>query len=386
MRVVYWGTYDQGKPRNRIMIRGLRENGVEVVECHCHLWQGVEDKSQVAGWWRMVKILYRWLTSYPRLLARYLALPDHDAVVVGYLGQFDLLLLWPFATLRRKPLIWDAFLSLYDTMVYDRKLFSTRHPAAWLLYGVEWLACRAADSIVLDTLAHGQYFVELFNVPAAKVKNVLVGAEIELFTPTAVPEPEDDGKPGKGKPFTVLFYGQYIPLHGLATVVRAAKLTEGMGTRWVLIGRGQEAGAVRALARELQSNNIEWIEWVPYAQLADWLRRADVGLGIFGKTGKAQRVIPNKVFQILAAGCRLITGDTPAIRELLAPSTMITLVPVDNPEALAQAVATMASTGGPRPRGHDPRILAQISPRAVGQAMRRILVAAISPRQDANDR
>ena len=44
LRVVAWGTYDLGKPRDRILLRGLRENDVEVLECHSDVWQGIEDK------------------------------------------------------------------------------------------------------------------------------------------------------------------------------------------------------------------------------------------------------------------------------------------------------------------------------------------------------
>jgi len=43
MRVVCWGTYDLGSARNRILLRGLREAGVELVEIHKDVWRGVED-------------------------------------------------------------------------------------------------------------------------------------------------------------------------------------------------------------------------------------------------------------------------------------------------------------------------------------------------------
>jgi glycosyltransferase involved in cell wall biosynthesis len=50
-------------------------------------------------------------------------------------------------------------------------------------------------------------------------------------------------------------------------------------------------------------------------------------------------VIPNKVFQILAAGQPLITRDSPAIRELLSDSLPgVYLVPPADPEALLDAV------------------------------------------------
>ena len=49
MHIVFWGTYDTGKPRVRILLQGLRENGVEVSECQANIWENVEDKSQLSG-------------------------------------------------------------------------------------------------------------------------------------------------------------------------------------------------------------------------------------------------------------------------------------------------------------------------------------------------
>jgi glycosyltransferase involved in cell wall biosynthesis len=331
MRVVFWGTYDTGKPRVRILLRGLRENGVEVIECHKEVWGGIEDKSQLKGLSRKLRLFLNWLLAYPVLIWRYLRLPKHDAVVVGYLGQLDVLILWPFAQLRGVPIVWDAFLSLYNTVVEDRRMVGPRNPLAWLLWAWEWLACRAADIVVLDTNAHGRYFIETFGVPEAKVKRVFVGAETNLF------KPRPDIQRDPTQPFTVLFYGQFIPLHGIDTVVRAAKLTEAEGIRWVIVGTGQEAPRIRTLVDALKPANLEMVEWIPYVELVECLHKADICLGIFGATEKAARVIPNKVFQILAADRPLVTADTPAIREILNDGTGYTFVPVADPAALGSA-------------------------------------------------
>lgn len=345
MRVVYWGTYDTGKPRNRIILRGLKENGIQVLECHAEIWEGIEDKSQVTGKLDRVQLIVRWILSYPRLLLRYLRLPEHAAVIIGYVGQIDVLVLWPFAKLRGVSIVWDAFMSLYDTVVEDRNLFGTRHPLARLLFALDWLASRAADRVILDTQAHGQYFIETFGLPPEKVGRVFVGAETDVFRPEISKQDEKAGNRASSH-FTVLFYGQFIPLHGIEAVVRAAKLTEREKIHWILIGKGQESEKIRNLVEELRLTNLEWIEWAPYEQLLKWIHSADVCLGIFGDTDKTKRVIPNKVFQILASGRPLITGDTPAIRELLRPSKEILLVPVGDPEALATAVRDMAEKKG----------------------------------------
>ena len=341
-RVVFWGTYDTGKPRTRIMLRGLKDNGIQVLECHADVWGGIEDKSQVFTWPDRLRLLVKWLSSYPKLILNYMKLPRHDIVIIGYIGQLDVLILWPFAKLRGVPIVWDAFLSLYNTMVEDRKLIGLKHPLASLLFAWEWLTCRAADLVVLDTAAHGQYFVDSFGLPPGKVGQVFVGAETDVFRPKITKQAKS-AKNGVPLPFTALFYGQFIPLHGITTIVRAVKLVEKEEIRWILIGKGQESEKISNLVNELRLSNLEWIEWVPYEDLLTWIHSADVCLGIFGDTDKAKRVIPNKVFQILASGRPLITGDTPAVRELLRPSDVISLVPVGDAAVLATAVRDMAA-------------------------------------------
>ena len=143
MRVVFWGTYDTGKPRTRILLHGLRQTGIELVECHTDIWAGVEDKSHITGWRQRIKFLLRLLGSYPGLVWRYLCLSQHDAVIVGYPGQLDILVLWPFARLRGAPLVLDLVQSLYTTVVDIRRMVEPRHPLARLLFGLEWLAFHA---------------------------------------------------------------------------------------------------------------------------------------------------------------------------------------------------------------------------------------------------
>ncbi len=65
-------------------------------------------------------------------------------------------------------------------------------------------------------------------------------------------------------------------------------------------------------------------------------------LGVFGTSAKTGRVIPNKAFQALACGTPLVTGDTPAARELLRDGESALLVPPGDPEALAAAVRRLA--------------------------------------------
>jgi hypothetical protein len=50
-----------------------------------------------------------------------------------------------------------------------------------MLYAWEWLACRAADLVMLDTRAHADYFVSRFKIDDKRTSSVLVGAELNFF-------------------------------------------------------------------------------------------------------------------------------------------------------------------------------------------------------------
>lgn len=334
-RIVILGTYDLGKPRTRILIRGLKENDVDVIQCHHNVWGGIEDKSQVTGLWVKLTLAWKILTAYPVLIFRYLQLPKHDAVLIGYLGLFDVLILWPFVRMRHAVLIWDVFLSLYNTVVEDRELVGRYNPSGILLWLMEWFALRVVDLALMDTDSHANYLSTMYRCKPNKVVSVLVGAEPEKFD---LSSHRLEALNSNIESKNILFYGQFIPLHGIDTVVRAAKLTEDKEVQWLIIGKGQEANKIEALINELRPNNLRWIEWVEYDDLIKYLAESHVALGIFGSTEKAKRVIPNKVYQILMAGRPLITADTPAVRELLTNNDNVCLVPAGSPHALAEAI------------------------------------------------
>jgi glycosyltransferase involved in cell wall biosynthesis len=332
-RIVFWGTYDKGKPRTRLLIEGVKSAGFEVIECHANIWNNIEDKSQMKGAHIKLVKLFRFIMSYPILLFRYMKLPKHDIVVVGYLGNIDIIMISFFAWIRNAIVCWDIFLSLYDTVVIDRELVSTKSFLAKLLYFIEWIGSRAADIMLLDTQTHATYFESLYQLPPSSVDYVFVGAE-NIFNTRQVFQNR------KNYNFTILFYGQFIPLHGIEYIIKAAKIVENQGYdfRWVLIGKGQEATKIDNMIKNLNLTTISRIPWVEYNKLTEHILDANICLGIFTPTGKGTRVIPNKIYQILAAGKPLITGDTPAIRELKINTDIITLVPPGNPEMIAKSI------------------------------------------------
>jgi glycosyltransferase involved in cell wall biosynthesis len=175
-------------------------------------------------------------------------------------------------------------------------------------------------------VAHARFFRETFELDPAAVEVALVGAEDRLFRPGWQP-PE---------PFLALFVGKLIPLHGLDTILDAARLAPEIPFR--IVGEGQLADALTDAPA-----NVERVGWVEYEALPELYQRAGCALGIFGTGEKAGRVIPNKVFQALACGRPLVTADTPGARELLTDGHDALLVSPGDPAQLAAALRRLAA-------------------------------------------
>ena len=366
--IVLWGTYDTGKPRVRILLDGLRRTlgDKAVQECHISVWEHVRDKSGI-GFLQIVGIILRILLSYPVLAWRYFSLPRHRLVLAAYPGQLDVFPLRVLAWMKRIPVALDAFISAYDTVVIDRKLLGQGSIAARIIYAAERVAYRLPDILFTDTREQARYTELCFRLRRGSVGRVFVGAETEAFRELS---PLQRSRKGHVR---VLFYGQFIPLHGLEVIVGAAGITQQRrpDIRWTIIGEGQLQPAIDAMIEADNIKVIERIRWVAYEDLREWIRRSHVCLGIFGTTAKAGRVIPNKVYQILATGRPLITADTPAIRELLSPDRNIRLIAPGDPDVLASEVADVADGVGLNSKQDSPNL--PVGPSQVGNQLVDIL-------------
>ena len=300
------------------MISCLRRAGVEVVERHASVWERRRHK-----WSLGVGAALRVGVAEARLLLGSRR-ERFDAVIVGYPGHFDVPAARRIA--RGRPVVFNPLVSLHETLVEDRARFAPGSTAAGVLRQVDRLALRRADLIVADTQANARHLAEVAELPPERFEVCFVGAEERLFHAGRQP-PEQ---------FHALFVGKLIPLHGVETILAAARLAPEIAFR--VVGSGQLDGLLAG-----RPDNVEWVEWVEYERLPEELQRAGCALGVFGVTAKTARVIPNKAFQALACGTPLVTADTPAARELLRDGQSALLVPQGDPEALAAAVRRLSS-------------------------------------------
>ena len=336
--VLLWGTYDTSKPRIRILRDAVRSSGARLDEIHAGVWEAVADKSQLRGISAPLSILWRMLRAYPLLLWRLCRAQRPDVVMVSYPGLVDVVLASWIGRWRRIPVCLDVFISLYDTVVLDRRMLAPDSLAARVLFRLEQWSLRHARYPFMDTATHALRIESMFGLPDGSMGSVWVGAEADRF-----PTRQHESHPS-ATALKVLFYGQFIPLHGIATIIAAAELLRDAEVDWLIIGQGQETQRINALLEASPLPRVRCLPWVAYEELVDHLQKADVCLGIFGTSAKAASVIPNKIYQIIAAGRPFITRDSAAIRELVTPCDSAVLVPPGDAWALADAVIAMKAS------------------------------------------
>jgi len=301
MTICFFGIYDPSYSRNSILINGLKQNGIKVIECNATGGKINKYLSLIAKHWEIRK--------------------KYDVMIVAFPG-YQAVILAKFLTL--KPVIYDAFFSIYDSEVRDRKLTKPKSLKALYYWFLDWLACRAADKIMLDTFAHIEYFCELFHLKKEKFIRVLLGADDRIIKPEPLKEKEN---------FLVHFHGIATPLQGVGYIIEAARLLRQENIKFNLIGSKMGRYEIKE-----DKANINFIKTVPYSELIKIMAEADVCLGIFGDSIKTQVVIPNKIYEALASGKAVITVDTPAVRELLTDKKDCLLCKTASPADLAKKI------------------------------------------------
>jgi hypothetical protein len=287
VRALYFGTYDRAHPRNVNAIAAMSAAGVEVSERQVPIRRG--------GLLGALTILG---AETKLVLPRRRAF---DVVIVGYPGHFDV----PRArrVARKRPLVFDAVLSLEDELVQVRRRFRSRSAAATVLRAVDSRALRLPDLVVCGTHAEAAHLERL---GARRTSTIYLGADENVFCETWSP----------AYPFSAL----YVADASRDVVEAAALLVPELRVR--IAAPGEIPDADRGIA----------------------FAHAGLVLGSF----RESRSIPPAVFEAIATGAPVITADTPAARELLDDGKSALLVAPGDAAALADALRRLTEDGALR--------------------------------------
>ena len=160
---------------------------------------GAKDKSYPL---RLLKVFFKLLFT---------SCKQYDAAFVGFAPQ----LIVPFLVLSSKgQALHRFFISMYDTLCFDRKKFSPNSFVGKRLLRIDEKTLKKADVILCDTKAHGRYFCGSWE-RIRKLQVLYLEADESIY----YPRHGEKAAEAQGK-FTVLYFGSVLPRRGLISCWR----------------------------------------------------------------------------------------------------------------------------------------------------------------------
>ncbi len=316
MTICYFGSFDPNFSRNHILIDGLKRNQIKVIYCR---GKGLA--------------LFRYLS----LFRKFNQIKNScDAIVVGVLGHFDLPIAWLCGLLWHKKIIFDAFISIYDTYVFDRVICSPMSLHAKWFWWIDKISCSLADVVLLDTHAHINYFVKTFHLPRRKFYHLPIGGDDTIFTPKL--------KTNHNRSKTIIeFHGMFTRLQGAEYFIQAAKKLESKSNlEFWLIGNSRHYRYPINLYHQLKPQNLKYFPRLSIKNLARKVSAADITIGQLGATSKAKRVFSFKIMHGLACGNAIIAPRVPPITKILKDRKNCLLISPGSVNELCRAIMTLS--------------------------------------------
>lgn len=331
LTVCFFGAYDKTYTSNLIVMNGLKENGVKIVEVNSNIKVTRLDSKKDMGWWQLMK---RVLRKYKLIgeIARHI--PDIkkcDAIYVGYPGHFEVLPAFIIGKIFRKKVFFFPVIVFYTGFVDDQGILEKNSLLARIIKLGEKLIYSMVDVVLPDTPLQKQHLIKLFNLPESKLRVLPIGA---------------DGKAYKYTPYINMetkinctYYGLYTPLHGVEHIIEAAHiLKDDCDIKFTFVGNGKTFQENFDRAKKLGLDNVEFFHNTPESEHVAILQKADLFFGFLQDHPTVTRVIPNKVYQGLALGKVVVTADSPVARSVFTHKKDIYLVKPSDAKDLAEKI------------------------------------------------
>jgi glycosyltransferase involved in cell wall biosynthesis len=350
--IVLVGDYDYEYPREREIRDGLELNGATVYEVH------FRDKPIFIGPRKVLLLPYYYLLLSVRI-ARLSLSVDVDAVFLTKFNPTMVPVVWFWARLLDAVFVYDLFVSLYRTA----SLRDINQLLVKVIFIIEWATLSLPDYHLTETGQFADLYTDIYGLDRNRIIPLPVGVDERWFSPRQGPTTDE---------FTVLYWGNFLPHHGLDHIIEAATNLENEEVQFVFLGDGPEKDRVQSAVSERGLPNVSFYGRVPMEELVDWIATADICLGIFSSDPRARASITNKVSEGVAMGKPVVTMDSPAIRDWFTHGENIYLVPPEDSTALAEAIQALYDNADLRERiGDNARTLYEeaFSPENIGRIL-----------------
>ncbi len=241
------------------------------------------------------------------------------------------------ATLRRKPLVYDAHeLPLVDPHITRRRLLNLASSAALKLMMARCTAVITVSPPLVPELNRrygGPGAIVVRNVPKYQkpISSDRIRERLGLRPSVRI----------------VLYQGGLQANRGLDAAVRAIRFMA-PGSVLVLLGAGQaEAQLRRTASEENIEDRVLFLAPVPYDQLLSWTASADVGLLVNTPqfSPNTRMGLPNKLFEYLMAGLPVFVSELESVVDLVRTYDVGVVTSSLDPEEIGRSLDAMLLNG-----------------------------------------
>lgn len=269
-----------------------------------------------------------------------LASGSADVVVVSSPTFFSVGAAWLLARLKRAAFVLEVR-DLWPAIFTELGVLTNRWVIA-ALERIELAAYRAADTVVVVSDGFRDNLIGR-GVPAHKVHTVRNGVDLDRFDPDAVPDPAVRARLGcRPDDCLVLYAGAHGISHALPKVADAAARLQDKPIHFAFVGEGADKVRLQQHVVELGLSTVALLPGVPREGMPGLVAAADICVVPLRDVPLFSTFIPSKMFEFLAAG-RPVVGAVAGEAAAILREAGAVIVPPEDPEALAVAIADLAA-------------------------------------------
>lgn len=200
---------------------------------------------------------------------------------------------------------------------------------------------RDADALV--SVSNGLRDYALQTDPEAKIEIIPNAIDLGVFRPATHADESE------GKPVRLLFVGRLIAFKNIETLLQTVRLLADMEVgpfTLELVGEGEKRPELERMVIDLGiSRLVRFSGWVSHPAIVERYQQADIFV-----TPTTWEGMPNTVLEAMACGKPIVATEASGLHELVRDGVNGYLVPIKDPQALAEALARLIDNGYERRR------------------------------------
>jgi glycosyltransferase involved in cell wall biosynthesis len=373
LTICFFGTYDNTYTSNKMVLQGLKDNDVKVVEVNAHTKVTRLDKQEEMNWFNLLKRIFGKVKIISEIIKNWDEIKKSNAIYVGYPGHVDVLPAFILAKILNIKLVFNPLLIIYIGFAEEQGILKKRSLMGWFIKQTESLVYKMCDLVFADTPFQEEFLRRDFKVPQNKLRVLPIGADDRFYTFTPYTN--------KTKKINCCYYGLYSPVHGVEHIIEAARiLKDNKNITFSMIGIGNTFEQNFKKAHKLGLKNITFYHDVPESDHPKIMAKSDLFFGFLANTPTVDRVIPNKVYQGMAQNKLVVTADARVTRSVFKNGENMVLVKPANPKSLAQAIVDLSEHPSKRIRMIEEShslFKTKFTPKAVGKQLKEDVLALL---------